>query len=274
LWDLDVSLSASHGTTGFFNPGELTQWPSEYTAEALVPFASSPTNVGVSSGVKFQALADINVYPNHYPTPASFEGGDNYLTQPLVFDNFNVAAGEVQYGDFNAALTSTAIDFDFPGIGSGSGSASASYSLLDGNDLNGWNLPVGPSDFPGDAGNFMDGSAFTGDLQPLATDGGFVDTGFGFPTPWMLHNSMDGNFQSSIASNDAASSSQGHNDNLIWDPSPPAASMNDSSSTPIPALPDSTSVTPPPQSAVPAQLASSTPRHQCAYPPVHQGLQA
>jgi hypothetical protein len=232
-----------------------------------VPLEFSPTNVGVSSDVQFQPLSNINFSPNHYPNPTSFEDGENYLTQPLVFDDFNVAPEDFQSADFNAALTSTAIEFNFPAIGSGSASVSGPYSLADGNVLNGWDLPVGPSDFLDDAGQSINGSAFTGDLQPLTTDGGFLAAGFGFPTSWTPNDPMDANFQSNIASTSAASSSQGHNGNMIWDPAPSTASTSQQAPNPNSPLPASTSAPPPPQA--PASISTSrglTPRHQCTYP--------
>jgi hypothetical protein len=263
--NIDVALSASHGIARFFSPDESKHWPFECAAQDFGPLEFSPTNVGVPSGVQFQPLADINVYPNHYPAPAFFEGGENYLTQPLVFGDFNVAPEEFQSADFNAALTSTAIDVDFPAISSGSASTSAPYSLANGNDLNDWGLPAGLSNSPGDGEQFTDGSTLAGDLQGLNPDGGFVDTGFGFPTSWTPNTSVDGNFQSNIASNDAASSSQGHNDNMIWDLSPPAASVNQSNLSPDSSLAASTSAPPPPPP--PAAATASDTRIPCTYPP-------
>jgi hypothetical protein len=108
-----------------------------------------------------------------------------------------------------------------------------------------------------------------GIFYPLNPDEGFVDTDFGFPTPWSPDTNMGGGFQPSAKLAVTAPPTQWNDSNMIWDPAPSAASTNGSNLSPDSSL--TTSISAPPLPTPPLAAPASTPlgpnaRHQCTYP--------
>ena len=246
----------------------LSSWDSEHPIEDAAPFAFSSTNVGAPQNVQFQPNADINVYPNHHPTPGFFEGENGIVTQPLISHNDNVIFENFQPEDFNAALTSTVTDFDFPSLGLGNASASGFQTH---GSQNAWDQTATQDDSVAvfSWGQSMNVPPFNGAFQPSNADGGFVDTDFGLSMPWSPATSMEGDFQQGVGSNVAAASTQWHDDNMTWDPAPSTAPSTASSSqqTPSPNPPLPTHLPgPSPQAPAPTRQRPNA-RIACTYPP-------
>jgi len=113
----------------------------------------------------------------------------------------------------------------------------------------------------------MNAPPFGGTYQPLNNDGGFLDEHFGVSMPWSPDTSMGGYFQQGVGSTTAPPPTQWNASNMIWDPSPPATSMNECKSSPNQVLPAHTSAPPPPPAAPTSTPRGPNARHQCTHSP-------
>jgi hypothetical protein len=238
LSEISQSTNA-YNTSTFLEPTGLNSWASESATGDSAPSVFNAANSGGGFNYDPQVnLLDGNVSSSFTPNPGFVIGGQDIFTQPLAFDNCNVGFDNFQHEDFNTALTSMAVGFSPLGFDNSGASGFQNHG-----SQHAWDQTPVQNDFATGFswGQSINDTAFNPIFQPLNPDEGFVDTGFGFPTPWSPDTSMEGHFQSGVGSAVTAPSTQWNGSNVPFDLTLSSPSMNDSNLSPI----ASTSAPPP-----------------------------